>query len=126
MGIPVWYEFVQNVFIDKAQQTADTASARSSSNRHDVRDLQAQIDQLSIVVLAMSELLETVGFSEEMLKAKIREIDLRDGKLDHRWSREMYCGGCGRKRVKRHLACMYCGDKSHMSKIRAKGINKKT
>jgi hypothetical protein len=62
--------------------------------------------------MAMCELLEEIGFNKDMLETKIREIDLRDGKRDGKFSEEKACSACGRKMASRHVVCLWCGKES--------------
>jgi hypothetical protein len=102
-------DFFQNFRISDARYAADKAAAKARSNELSLQNLQDQLDHLSLVCLAMSELLEEVGFNKSMLLEKIREIDLRDGKLDGRLLKEILCPGCKRQLAPRHVKCMYCG-----------------
>lgn len=104
------YDFFQNFLIRDAQSRADRADVRSHGNEVTVQMLQDQIDHLSLAVYAMAELLENVGFTNDMLLAKIKEIDLRDGKLDGKLSQQRTCLSCNRQIAGRHLKCLYCGE----------------
>lgn len=64
--------FFQNFLIRDAQPRADRADVRSHGNEVTVQMLQDQIDHLSLAVYAMAELLENVGFTNEMLLAKLK------------------------------------------------------
>lgn len=103
------YDFFQNFRLKEARYAADTATIKAHSNEITLRNLQDQLDHLSLVCLAMSELLEEVGFKKSMLIEKIQEIDLRDGKLDGKFVKESSCPNCKRKLAPRHVKCMYCG-----------------
>lgn len=103
------YDFFQNFRIREVRHAADTAAIKARSNEITLRNIQDQLDHLSLVCLAMSELLEEVGFNKSMLLEKIREIDLRDGKLDSKLVKEISCPGCKRQLAPRHVKCMYCG-----------------
>lgn len=54
--------------------------------------------------------MEEIGFSKKMILAKIKEIDLRDGKLDGKLTRQHICNGCSRPIAPRHVKCLYCGE----------------
>jgi hypothetical protein len=73
--------------------------------------LSDKVDQLSLVCMAMCELLEDIGFKSSELESKIQEIDLRDGKLDGKFQpeTEQQCQSCQRKTSVRHVSCLYCG-----------------
>ncbi len=71
------------------------------------------LDRLYMTVQAMWELLsERTGLTKAELDAKIREIDLRDGKLDGRdatQSASCKCAKCGRPVLPGHMRCIWCG-----------------
>lgn len=66
---------------------------------------------MALTTMAMFALMsERLGISEADLEAKIREIDLADGKLDGKVRVETNeCPSCSRPVSKRHKKCMYCG-----------------
>lgn len=103
------YQIIKNFRISDVSREAGQAKSHARANEVTLRELQDQIDHLSMVCLAMSELLEEVGFNKQMLAAKIQEIDLRDGKLDGKYIPAIKCPGCKRELAPRHVKCMYCG-----------------
>ncbi len=103
------YDLFQNFRISKAHERVGDAFAHSRDNRTSIQVLEDKIDHLSLVCMAMCELLEEVGFNKNMLEGKIREIDLRDGKLDGRFENKVICEGCNRTLASRHYICIYCG-----------------
>lgn len=79
-----------------------------------VEELQDEIDRLTLIAHALWELLrDHVGVRDEELVAKLREIDLRTGRLDGTSPaaevRSARCGQCGRTVSSRHVSCLYCG-----------------
>ena len=66
-----------------------------------------------MVVQAMWELMkEKAGLSDSDLEAKVREIDMRDGKLDGRDMTQtgpQTCRQCGRTILSGQLQCTWCG-----------------
>ena len=85
-------------------------SADERAKRHIAR-LEAKIDGLALVSQAMWELLrERTQLTENDIRAKVSEIDARDGRLDGRMlGTSLKCEGCGRDVHTRQQACMYCG-----------------
>jgi hypothetical protein len=93
---------------DVGRQASD-ATFEAGKASISVNYLEDRVDQLSLVCMAMCELMEEIGFNKNMLEAKIREIDLRDGKLDGKFVEKKVCSGCSREVAARHLSCLYCG-----------------
>lgn len=110
-----FFDIFQQYRIEKstreAQKGVSEAKLKSTSNEISIRTLEAKIDHLSLVCMAMGELLEEVGFSKNMLLQKIEEIDLRDGKLDGKLAPSNTCQSCSRTVAARHVSCLYCGTK---------------
>jgi len=102
-------DIFQNLRIKGAEHSASDAKSHARSNAVSLRELQDQIDHLSMVCMALGELLEEVGFDKTRLMSKIEEIDLRDGKLDGKYTPNHKCVECNRQIAPRHLRCMYCG-----------------
>jgi len=108
------YDLFQNARIKESKLRAGQANARADNNEHTIRGLQHQIDHLSLVCQAMSELLSQVGLSKEMLVAKIQELE----KKDTQNKPSITCPACQRTLAPRHAMCMYCGAKvDHLNKL---------
>jgi hypothetical protein len=73
--------------------------------------LQSQIDGLLLATQAMWELLrDKTGLSEEDLRQRMEEIDLRDGVRDGRIGpAKVNCPACNRINNDRRTHCVYCG-----------------
>lgn len=90
-------------------------NVRSSSKQRDsseqIRELEGRLERLSIVSQGVWLLLkEKTGLTEDDLFAKVEDVDLRDGQLDGKVSRETTtCAACGRVMSRRHNNCLYCG-----------------
>jgi hypothetical protein len=77
----------------------------------EIRVLEHQVGHLTLASIAMAEILrDHLGVSGEVIEAKIREVDLRDGKLDgtFRLSTKT-CNECGRVSNPMSATCLYCG-----------------
>jgi len=85
------------------------ARTRISDTKSDIKVLEDKIEHLSLVTLAMAELMADLGISKSMLLDKIEQIDLRDGKRDGRFVESISCEDCSRLISKRHRTCLYCG-----------------
>ncbi len=99
----------QNFRISESERLSGEAKGKAVNNEIDIRAMRDQIDHLSLVSKAMCELLAEIGFDQSMLEAKIREIDLRDGKLDGKLEQTKTCQDCSRVLAMRHVRCLYCG-----------------
>ncbi len=76
-----------------------------------IEQLEKEVDALTLVCMAMWELLgKSQGYFLKDLEAKMAELDLRDGKLDGRYSSAPeLCPKCSRKLGSRRHFCLYCG-----------------
>lgn len=101
-----------------AQQQASEAAARSRSSERRTKDLQgevsrlaARVDALTIGCQAMWELqAEHAGVTLDDLRARISEIDVRDGVEDGKMTAVVRpCSACGRPGSSRRKNCVYCG-----------------
>ena len=75
--------------------------------------LEEKVDRLALICRAMFEMLQqTSGFSEDQLKAKIQEIDLRDGQADGRMTTQAKrCPKCDAMMSPKFGRCLFCGHK---------------
>lgn len=111
----MFWELFQNRRIEQAaQEAADakTAATKHAENlRQDLQLLEQQVERLTLAVMAMAAILrDRQGISAEEIEAKVREIDLRDGRLDGKLSPSVkQCDACGRVNGPRRTACLYCG-----------------
>jgi hypothetical protein len=76
-----------------------------------VTRLEISIDRLLLINRALWEIIqERFQLTEEILKDKVSEIDLRDGKLDGRLKKGVKkCDRCNRMLNPRHKTCIFCG-----------------
>ena len=77
----------------------------------EMRDLQAQVEQLTLVCMAMWSLVrEETNLTEDDLIKRVRDLDLFDGVPDGRVTPQIAkCSGCNRVMSPRHKKCIYCG-----------------
>lgn len=104
------YDVFQNFRIGLTKDKVNKVSAKTTGHKTEISILQDHVDHLSLVCQAMCELMENVGFSKEMVLAKIQEIDLRDGRLDGKYVKQHSCPSCDRTLAYRHIKCLYCGE----------------
>jgi hypothetical protein len=116
MGL-IW-ELFQQSRIRQADDTAFQADVAARGAQRDVRELEQRIhsleeqtERLTLAAMAMAEILrDQLGISEEVIEAKVREIDLGDGNPDGRLTpRVKRCGKCERVTSPTRAACLYCG-----------------
>jgi hypothetical protein len=101
-----WHLYQQR----RIRQAEDTASEA----RHSVRDqelavteLEWQVERLTIVVIALAEILrDRHGTPVEVIEAKMQEVERRGATLRPRPKR---CSECGRLSSPGHTNCMFCG-----------------
>ena len=89
----------------------------SRSHDHVARDaafgLEEKMDRLALICCALFELMQTTtGISEDQLRKKIGEIDLRDGVADGRITPQAKkCPKCGAAMSPKFRRCLFCGYK---------------
>ena len=121
----MFWELYQQSRIREANKAARVASrnaSRAANNTqqmaHSMRMLEDKIDSLSLTCQALWELLrDRTKLTEDELRAKISEVDLRDGRADGKMTSSGPCSECGRVLNQRHMRCLYCGEhreKDHM------------
>lgn len=117
------FDFLWNLSQDARISEANFASGRAQEAAADARAqaaaLQRQIDALLLANMAVWSILkDKLGVSDQELADRVREIDLRDGKLDGRYTPNgQECPKCGRVMSARHKRCMYCGEESLSTKV---------
>jgi t-SNARE complex subunit (syntaxin) len=91
-------------------EEAKNASAAANVRNTDIRELQHQVERLSLLNQAMWELLrERLNLTDADLEAKAREVDLRDGVEDGKMTAHaVRCPSCSRISSSRHHKCIYC------------------
>jgi hypothetical protein len=96
--------FQLNSRIDRLQD----AGAREQAALRVAADLEDKVNRLALICRAMLELLP--GLTEDQLKAKIQEIDQRDGQVDGRVTpRAKKCPKCDATMSPRFGRCLFCG-----------------
>lgn len=106
----IW-ELFQDSRIERGTATADTAHAINHEASRRIKELEAEVDSLMLMVTAMWELFgKSEGLFLKDLEAKMHEIDLRDGKADGRIRfPTIDCPSCSRTLEGRRKTCVYCG-----------------
>ena len=81
--------------------------------------LEEKVESLALVTQALFELLqESTGVSEAKLRAKITEIDLRDGQADGRMTpRAKKCPKCDAMMSPKFGRCLFCGEQDKSASV---------
>ena len=88
-----------------------SSEVRSIAERP-AKELSRRVDGLELACVGLWELLKSKhGYTDEDLVTMIREVDLRDGKLDGRIRKTATnCASCGRQLLTRRSPnCHWCG-----------------
>ena len=114
----IWEIYQQGQLSDAAgnAEAAKRDAAQTSDRLHgEVRRLEAKIDGLALLCQALWEIIrDNTDFRDEQIEAKMKEIDLRDGRQDGRMvGHPTKCRKCGRPAHTRQRVCMYCGTAIH-------------
>ncbi len=90
---------------------AQKARRETRDLEQEIRVLEQQVGRLTLASMAMAEILrDHLGISGDVIQAKIREIDLRDGELDGTFRLPAKtCKECGRVSGPMSATCLYCG-----------------
>ncbi|MCG8550095.1 MAG: zinc ribbon domain-containing protein [Desulfobacterales bacterium] len=98
-----------------ADTKLDVAEVRSKADKAGRRAAASMesVERLTLVLRAMWELLsENTTLTEADLEARVKSIDLRDGRLDAKYRPEMkpfVCRSCGNMVHPSRTHCQFCG-----------------
>jgi hypothetical protein len=94
--------------IGQAEDAAAEAQDGIREQGFAVRELERQVGRLTVVVIALAEILrERHGVPDEVIDAKVREVERRRVSLRPRARR---CDACGRVSGPERNDCMFCGE----------------
>ena len=113
------WDLLQHFQIRNAQESADLASTKIDSINARKDNTKQDLDELTLATQAMWELLrDHLGFTDNHLKAKMLEIDARDGNVDGKIGPELIdCSHCHQKASTLKPNCLYCGHRLPSSHI---------
>jgi len=103
----------QQAEINQARNHAAQAQSVAEQLRWELDTLKRKSDSLTLACQALWEIVRTQsGLKDTAILEKMRDIDIRDGKLDSRITpRVADCPRCGRKSNASRKDCVYCGEK---------------
>jgi hypothetical protein len=109
------WDLIQHTQIDRLNEKIERlqdSSSRESIARDATQHLEDKVERLALITRALFELLqESSGVSEEQLRKKITEIDLRDGQADGRMSpTPKRCPKCDAMMSPQFRRCLFCGE----------------
>lgn len=105
------WEFYQQQRLLTAELDAAVAKRQAGAVEIDLNGLQARVDRIELATHAMWTLIrDKLGMQDSDLAARVREIDVSDGRLDGKQTRPpVECPECHRTTGARRPACIYCG-----------------
>jgi hypothetical protein len=110
----VLWDLFQHYQIGRLDQKLDRINEDVAAGEASVRaatQLNEKVDRLALLCRAMFELMQqTSGITEDQLKAKVVEIDLRDGQADGRVTpKPKQCPKCSAMISPHFGRCLFCG-----------------
>lgn len=115
----IW-DLYQQLKIGEVRDTSERAAASAQLAQAEVSSVEAKLDRLTLLTMAMWEFQrERMGLTDIDLAKKMHEIDLRDGIADGKAGPEaVNCPSCGRTISSHDEICIYCSkDNSSKAKI---------
>ena len=108
----MWDFYQEGRLNDQRARQSELASQQSSS-RAELQSLKRQVTKVSLVSQALYELVkEETGITDERLRRKISEVDLRDGSEDGELKAcPLRCPKCQNTMTAGALFCQFCGAK---------------
>ena len=97
---------------DRAETAGEMAAGTAAEIRTQNMTIMRDVEKLFMITESLWTILkEKHGYVDEDLGQMIREIDLRDGRLDGKVARQQnpLCPQCARTLMGKHPVCLYCG-----------------
>ncbi len=110
-----FFDIRQQIGIDAAKREAAGAKSKADRTEDKVdnfqRTTERQISHLTLLCQSMWELLrEQSGLTDNQLRAKIADIDTRDGRVDGKINPSVFqCPSCGANCNSSRQSCTMCG-----------------
>ncbi len=104
--------------INAASTEARHANSKASAVATDLVLMERRIDHLTLLCQSMWELLrEQSGLSDKQLRAKIADVDTRDGRADGKIRNKIFpCPKCQANCHSSSQSCTMCGEDLKMHK----------
>lgn len=102
-----------HIHATQLKQGQDDLGSSLSRTDAQLRDLAELVRKMALVNQALLETLkDRVGFTDEELRRKIKEVDLRDGREDGKLTAgPLTCSKCGFNVTAGSMSCQTCGAK---------------
>lgn len=96
---------------NRAEAVARANQNRADAVRFDMAVFERRLNRLALCNQALWELLrDNTTLTDDDLRAKICEIDARDGREDSQMSaQQIPCAACGKLSNTKRNTCVYCG-----------------
>jgi hypothetical protein len=107
------WDILQEMRLNDHSQRHNNARTNARTAGRDTDRLERYVKKMALVNQALFEILqEKVGITDEELRHKISEVDLRDGVADgHLEAAPLTCPKCQTKVTAGALSCPTCGAK---------------
>ncbi|MBK1826241.1 zinc ribbon domain-containing protein [Haloferula rosea] len=108
------YDYIASgIYASQLKQGQDALGSDLGSTNAQLRSLTDLVRKMALVNQALLELMkEKTGLSDEELRLKVREVDLRDGYEDGKLTAgPVVCPKCGFNVTAGSLSCQTCGAK---------------
>lgn len=94
-----------------AHRAAARAESKTAYLKRQNRIIEANLAKVLLICETLWEFIRNQhSLTDEQLREKIYEIDMRNGTLDGKHQRKaVECPSCGHTVSARHPACLYCG-----------------
>lgn len=105
-------QYTNHADITYAKLDSLDAKSKAREATTEVAFLKQKVEKLMMITEALWIVLkETTNYTDEDLKEIIREVDMKDGKLDGKVAAEApgTCPNCGQTLQKNKNICIYCG-----------------
>lgn len=108
------FQQAQITGLESRTSRAEAAASRAATDAtRRVEELEDRIERMALVNTALFEIMcAKLGVTSEEIRAKVQEVDLRDGVADGKLGTTPVapCRKCHRPISRKHARCLYCGE----------------